>query len=382
MRRKLHRAALLPAVLLLVFSIAAGQASRPVAPSLEAAVDRAVGEVMKEGRTPGVAVGVMREGEMILAKGYGTANVEHDIPVNAGTAFRIGSITKQFTSASIMMLVEDGKIAVDDKLSKYFPDFPRGGEVTVRHLLQHTSGIHSYTGSKDWQEIMRRDLTTTEMVEYIQRQTPLYDFDPGTRYLYNNSGYFLLGAIVEKLSGMPIAEFYRGRIFEKLGMTRTSYENEREIVKNRAAGYSTVQAKPGTFQNATYISMRTPGGAGAMLSTVGDLAKWHRALFNGDVVSTASFKEMTTAARLNDGSLAVRPNPNATAPPAQYGFGLMLGVFEGQETIGHGGSINGFNSAMTTFPKQKLTVVILTNATGAARFESAVARAVLNSVGR
>jgi CubicO group peptidase (beta-lactamase class C family) len=147
---------------------------------------------------------------MLLAKGYGLANIEHDVPVQGDTAFRIGSITKQFTAASIMLLVQEGKLSIDDKLAKFFPDFPRGGEVTVRHLLHHISGIHSYTGSREWRTMMRRDMSTAEMVDFIQHQTPLYDFDPGTKYLYNNSGYFLLGAIVEKLSGVSLSVFYKG----------------------------------------------------------------------------------------------------------------------------------------------------------------------------
>lgn len=332
--------------------------------SLEQHVDAAVLAVMKQGVTAGTAIGVMKDGQMMLAKGYGMANIELEIPAEPENVFRIGSITKQFTAAGIMLLMEEGQLSLEDKLSKFMPDFPRADEVTIRHLLTHTSGIHSYTGKRDWQQGgMRRDMSSGQMIAYIKEDP--YDFDPGAKYMYNNSAYYMLGIIIEKLSGQSLADFYKQRLFDKVGMPNTSYEDSRQIVLNRAAGYAPVQDKPGAFTNASYISMTQPGAAGGLISTVTDLARWSHSLFNGKVVKPESFRQMTTPAKLTNGESTT------------YGFGLQLGKLDSRDRIFHGGGINGFNSAMSTFPAERLTIVILTNSTGAARLEEAVAKAVL-----
>ncbi|MHB1205357.1 MAG: serine hydrolase domain-containing protein [Rhodospirillaceae bacterium] len=350
--------------------------------ALEARVDAAVGKLMAEGRTAGAEVGVMRDGQLILAKGYGLANIELNVPVKADTVFRVGSITKQFTAAALLLLAEEKKLSVDDKLSKYFPDFPRGDEVTLRNVLNHTSGIHNYTDPKSGID-QHKDMTTAEMVRNIQGLSPLYDFEPGTKYTYSNSGYFLLGAIVEKMSGQPLGAFMKARLFDKAGMSQTAMDDVQEIVPNRASGYDPVKDSKGQFRNTTYASMTWPAGAGAVRSTVGDLAKWHFALFNGKVLSAASLKEMTTPGRYRNGEVVntragvTRAPPAGVEPPTGYAMGLMTGSFAGQPRIGHSGSIDGFNAMINTYPQAKVTIVVLNNTNGqSAEFEAAVAHAV------
>ena len=353
-------------------------------PALEARVDAAVNKLMAEGRTVGAEVGIMRDGKMILSKGYGLANIELNAPVKPDTVFRIGSITKQFTAAAILMLAEEKKIAVDDKLSKYFPDFPRADEVTLRMVLNHTSGLHNYTDSNADID-QHKDMTTAEMVRNIQKLSPLYDFEPGTQYRYSNSGYFLLGAIVEKMSTQPLSAFLKTRVFDKVGLPQTAMDDVLEIVPNRAAGYDAVKDKKGVFKNTTYASMTWPAGAGAMRSTVGDLAKWHAALFNGKVLKPETFADMTTPGRFKNGEVVntragvTRQPPAGVEPPTGYAMGLMTGTFMGEPRIGHSGSIDGFNAMINTYPKSKVTIVVLNNTIGqSAEFEAAVAHAVFD----
>ncbi len=352
--------------------------------ALEARVDAAVNKLMAEGRTVGTEVGIMRDGRMILSKGYGLANIELNVPVKPDTVFRIGSITKQFTAAAILMLAEEKKIAVDDKLSKYFPDFPRADEVTLRMVLNHTSGLHNYTDSAADID-QHKDMTTAEMVRNIQKLSPLYDFEPGTQYRYSNSGYFLLGAIVEKMSAQSLSAFLKVRVFDKVGLPQTAMDDVLEIVPNRAAGYDAVKDKKGVFKNTTYASMTWPAGAGAMRSTVGDLAKWHAALFSGKVLKPETFADMTMPGRFKNGEVvntragATRQSPPGQEPPTGYAMGLMTGTFMGQPRIGHSGSIDGFNAMINTYPQAKVTIVVLNNTIGqSAEFEAAVAHAVFD----
>lgn len=350
--------------------------------ALEARVDAAVMKLMDEKKTVGAEVGVMRDGKMVLSKGYGLANIELDVPVKPDTVFRIGSITKQFTAAALLLLAEEKKLSVDDKLSKYFPDFPRAEDVTLRMMLNHTSGLHNYTDPKADID-QHKDMTTAELVRNIQKLSPMYDFEPGTEYRYSNSGYFLLGAIVEKMSGQPLGAFLKARIFDKQALNQTAMDDVLAIVPNRASGYDLVKDSKGEFRNTTYASMTWPAGAGAMRSTVGDLAKWHYALFNGKVLKPETFADMTTPGRYKNGEVlstraaGSRPPPAGVEPPTGYAMGLMTGTFMGQPRIGHSGSIDGFNAMINTYPQSKVTIVVLNNTVGqSAEFEAAVAHAV------
>lgn len=346
-------------------------ASRPVVArstetSLERRIDTFATHALASRATVGLAIGVARRGHPVFLHGYGLADLEARSPVTERTVFRIGSITKEFTAASILLLVERGLLSLDDPLSKWLPSFPRRNEVTIRQLLTHTSGIHNYTSLKDFAATSHLELPTAALVDVIAHQQPLFDFPPGTSYNYSNSGFFLLGAVIEKISGQSYNTFVIANVLAPLGLNDTRPDVYAEIVPGRASGYEVSKDAPSGFNNASYISITAAAAAGAMRSTVGDLLRWHDALLGGKLLKASSLALMLTPGRLKDGRLASvtkPPAPNATA--SDYGFGITLGNQHGRRTIGHGGSINGFNASLETYPDDGTTIVLLTNTGGA-----------------
>jgi CubicO group peptidase (beta-lactamase class C family) len=262
-------------------------------------VDSVATAAVAEHRTAGVSIAVVKNARTVLAKGYGFADLENDVPATAEPVYRIGSITKQFTSAAIMRLVEQGKLSLDDTLQKFLPAFPtQGNRVTMRHLLNHTSGIKSYTSlGPKWDRVVRLDLAPDSMVTLFAHEP--FDFRPGDAWAYDNSGYFLLGMIIEKLSGKPYAQYLQDEFFTPLNLKSTIYCDQAPLIRHRAQGYA---PRPGGgFINAEPLSMTQPYAAGSLCSTVNDLAAWTLALSSGKVVSPASYKLMTTPGTLNDG---------------------------------------------------------------------------------
>jgi D-alanyl-D-alanine carboxypeptidase len=314
------------------------------ASSLAAQVDAIAGRAVAEG-VPGMAVLVQRKGEPPIARGYGFANLELSVPASAETLFRIGSITKQFTAAAVLQLAEQGKLKLDDELAKHLPDAPvHGRKVTIEQLLNHTSGIHSYTARPDLRMLALRPHTPAEIVALVKDAPP--DFEPGASWRYNNTGYVLLGMVIEKVSGLPYARYLEENVLPRAGLTRTVYCDNAPILGNRAAGYGERRGKP---VNAGHIDMSFPFSAGALCSTVGELSAWARALESGKVVSAASYAKMITPAKTADGK------------PSDYGFGLGIGELEGHRKIAHGGGINGFSSGALRLPDDDVTVVVLCN---------------------
>jgi CubicO group peptidase (beta-lactamase class C family) len=299
-----------------------------------------------DGRTPGAAVLVSRKGQVVLEKGYGYASLEHGAKVTPRTKFRIGSVTKQFTAAAVLRLQEMGKLSVEDPLSKYRPDFPRGSEVTLRHLLTHTSGIHSYTSKPDLPRISLLPTTTEEHIRSFQNDA--YDFDPGARWSYSNSGYFLLGAIVEKVSGRSYADFLREQFFDPLGMKDTGVHTADAILDGAATGYA---QQGSALRRAPDWNMSVAGAAGALYSTVEDLARWNDAVFGGKVLSEASL------------AAAFTPVQAGSTPPGEegYGYGWGIGRVRGVRQISHDGGLPGFVSHLSRYPDEGLTVAVLVN---------------------
>ena len=347
----------------LVSAIAA--AVNAAAPSHAATTDvartiEAIGkEHIRSRRAAGMAIQVQRGKDVLFSGGFGSANLETATAAAPDTVFRIASVSKQFTAASILLLAEDGKLSLDDKLAKYLPGFPRAAEVSLHRLLNHTSGIQNITRGV----IPSVDYTTAQLVEIIKSQSPLYGFDPGTRWSYSNTAFDLAGAVIERVTGAPFYEFFRKRLFPKAGMEATDVDFHADIVPHRASGYATANTSKG-FVNAEYLSWTIPGAAGCLRSTAVDLARWHDALFHGRVLNAQSLREMTTPARLSDGRLASRgrSGPAAgTQPEQEYGLGLELSLVDGKKRCGHYGSILGFGADMGTFPELDLTVVVLTN---------------------
>lgn len=310
--------------------------------SVNARVDAYVKSEMQMQQIPGVAVGVIRNGVLILAKGYGLANVEHQVPVTPDTIFQSGSMGKQFTATAIMMLVEEGKLSLDDSIAKYFSGAPADWQkVTVRHLLTHTGGMTDYPSDFNF----RRDYTEDELLERI-KAVPLA-FQPGEKWSYSNLGYVTLGILIKKVSGQFYGNFLRDRVFKPLGMTTARVISEEDIVPNRSAGYRLVQGK---LKNQNWVapSLNTTAD-GALYLTVRDMAKWDAALYTEKLIKRESLEQMWTPVKLNDGT---------TSP---YGFGWGLNTVRGHRVVEHGGAWQGFKSQISRYVNDKLTVVVFAN---------------------
>jgi CubicO group peptidase (beta-lactamase class C family) len=308
-------------------------------------VDEYVDAEMKRRHIPGCSVAVVRGGEVLVAKGYGMANLELSVAATADSVYQIGSITKQFTATAIMILAEQGKLAIDDPISKYVADAPEAwGSVTVRHLLNHTSGIKSYTSVPEVMRQSRLDRSRDEILKAV-RDLPL-EFQPGEKWNYNNTGYYLLGTIIEKIAGQSYSDFLQEHIFGPLGMSATRVNDMREIVPNRATGYAWTGSR---HRNGDYTSMTWPYSAGAIVSTVKDLAKWDAALYSEKVLPQSVLAEMWTPTKLADGK------------EKDYGFGWGVGGHRGHRLIGHGGGIPGFATDIARFVDDRLTVIVLAN---------------------
>ncbi len=310
-------------------------------------LDSIAGAPVRRGQVPGMAVAVVKGRDTLLLKGYGMADLENLVPVTPQTVFRIGSVTKQFTSAAVMQLVEQGKIGLDDPITKYFPSAPQQQRgVLVRHLLNHTSGIPSYTDiGERFGRVSRLDLSRDSLLGVVAPM-PLM-FEPGTHFYYNNTGYFMLGVLIERVTGKNYGDYLAERIFSPNGLAATTYCSEDKIIPHRARGYTN---RPNGMQNADYIGMELPFAAGSLCSTVGDLVTWTVRLHAGRVVNDASFRAMITPVTL--------PSKRAM----RYGYGLTVDTLGGHRLVEHGGGINGFSSMVKRVPDDSLTVVVLTNA--------------------
>jgi len=286
------------------------------------------------------AVLVIKDGQPLLRQAYGKANYELDVPNTPETKFRLGSITKQFTAMAVMILAEQGKLSVDDPIGKRLDNAPAAWDkIAIRHLLTHTSGIPSYTG---FPQMMSRTVRLPASVDEIIAtfRDKSLEFEPGEKFTYSNSGYIVLGKIIERASGQDYASFVRQNIFQPLEMNDTGYDQNMAILPHRAAGYARVL---GVLANAPYIDMTWPHAAGALYSTVEDLARWDQALSAGKLIGADSYKTMFTPAR------------------SSYAFGWFVREREGHKEIGHGGGIHGFSSSILRYPDDKLCVVVLNN---------------------
>jgi len=293
----------------------------------------------------GVAVIVKKGDEVLFHDAAGKANIELDVPLTEHHVFRIGSITKQFTAAAILMLHEQGKLSIHDNIHKYVPDFPTdGNEVKLVHLLSHTSGINNYTNNHEtFTKRIQESVTTDEMLELFAKEPML--FKTGEQFGYSNTGYVLLGKVIEKVSNQSYGNYIKDNIFNKLDM-KNSFHGGRQIVPNRAAGYSKMGAQD---INAALIDMSWPHAAGALLSTVEDLAKWNDALSSGKLISKENYKLMTTDFILNDGSASA------------YGLGLGTSEIGGFKSVGHSGGIPGFSTDSIYVPEKDLFVATFAN---------------------
>lgn len=313
------------------------------------AQDTLIEEAMVQHGIPGLSLGIMRGQEILWLKGYGLAQVELGVPASAESVYEIASVTKLFTASAIMQLAEAGQLALECPLREYLPSLPeQWGEVTVRHLLAHQSGIRSYTAMPSYWESTRLDISREAILDLV-RDLPL-DFPPGSRYAYDNTGYYLLGLLIEQISGLSYGEFLHQQLFAPLGMESTCLNEPGRIVPQRAAGY-TRQGKQ--LQNALYYSPSGTFAAGGLLSSVRDLMSWAATLGQGTLLKPESQQRMW------------HPHPSAAGNERQEHFSVGLGWFlvdfKGRTFAGHNGGIVGFSSALLHFIEEALTVVLLCN---------------------
>ena len=308
------------------------------------AVDEFLVNHMKRHQIPGISLAICRDGQVVRAMGYGLANVELDVATKPETVFQTGSVGKQFTAMAVMMLVDEGRLGLDDPISKYFPGAPATWkDITVRHLLTHTSGIKDWEGKTDID--YRKDYTEDELVQVAMKLPP--DFAPGTQWSYSNTGYVLLGILVHKVSGKFYGDFLAERVFSPLGMESTRVISESDIVKNRAAGYT---LEKGKLQNQEWVSPSLNTTAdGSLYTTTLDMAKWDAALWSRRFLRPESYQAMWSPVQLRDG----------TSFP--YGFAWFFDVQRREPVIQHSGSWQGFKTAIVRYPEQKLTVIVLAN---------------------
>lgn len=315
---------------------------------LPAAIDSIAAAALSGGHAAGMSIGVVRGRDTIVLKGYGKADLELDVPTPDRAVYEIGSVTKQFTATAILQLAEQHKLSLDDEITKYFPTYPlHGYHLTVRRLLDHTSGIKGYTEIPAFEKIMTRALPRDSVVAMFS--TKPFEFAPGDAMSYSNSAYFLLGLIIEKVSAQTYERYLQEHLFTPAGMHDSRYCSTSTVVPRRAHGYDD---RNDTLRLAAYIDMVWPYSAGAICSTAGDLIAWMQALHGGRLLTPASYHELITPGKLNDGT------------PIRYAKGLALDSVDGHRRISHGGGIPGFLTQLSYFPDDSLIVVVLVNTAG------------------
>ncbi len=311
---------------------------------LSAEFDKVLNEQFPLNETGATAL-ISSKGKIIYKKAFGMANAELNVRMQTNNIFRIGSITKQFTAIAILQLMEQGKLNLPDEITRFIPGYPvQGSTITIEHLLTHTSGIRDFTSIKDSVQRIKTDFTPAGMISFFQNQ-PMR-FTPGTRYEYSNSNYFLLGYIIEKITGKTYQQYLEDNFFQPLGMTSSFYGNDAKIIKNRAAGYTKTEKD---MENAGTISMTQPFAAGAILSTVEDLFKWQQAVQSYKLVKKESLERAFTRYKL------------VTGKEINYGYGWRFGFIQQSPSIWHGGLINGFMTMAMYLPIEDVYVVILSN---------------------
>ncbi|HEY0778060.1 MAG TPA: serine hydrolase domain-containing protein, partial [Gemmatirosa sp.] len=333
--------------------------------AMVARIDSLATAFLREAPAAGLTLAAVRGPDTLVLRGYGWADTARHRAAGPTTVYRVGSITKQFTAAAVLQLVEQRRLALTDTLGRFLPQYPAWAHVTVRQLLSHTSGIPTYTASPTWTARMTESLAPDTVLGFVARQP--FDFASGTRFAYDNTGYFLLGRVLERITGRPYAALVRERFFGPLGMTRSTYCPDAPSDTSYAAGYDRSRSGPPAYQPTTPMSMTSPYAAGALCLTVPDYLRWQAALTSGRVVTAASYARMSRSDTVADGQ------------PTGYGWGLAPGQAGTHRFVEHGGDINGFSAQQLWFPDDTLRVVVFTNTLGSdpGRLAANVAAAVL-----
>ena len=310
----------------------------------QASLDSLIKTIFNGQNGPGAVFMVAKDGKAVYQKAFGKANLELNVNLNIHSVFQLGSMTKQFTAIAILMLSEQGKLKVEDAIAKYIPDYPNGEKITIHHLLTHTSGIKDFTKMKAIQEIAQQDLTPKQLIDFFKNE-PI-DFAPGEKFDYNNSGYAILGYIIELVSGESYENFLQKHVFEKLGMNSSRYASDRVVIKNRAYGY---HLKETGYVNKTKISFNIPYSSGSLMSTLADMLKWQNALSNNLLLKAETINMAFTKNKLNSGE------------EFTYGYGWHLKNINGIATREHGGSIFGFKTMGVYIPSKAIYVIGFSN---------------------
>lgn len=332
--------------------------------AMVARIDSLVGVPIAARRIAGASVAVVKGRDTILIRGYGWADLELEVPTPPNAVYEVGSVTKQFTTAAILQLAEQGKLSLDDDLTKYLPDYPtQAHRISIRRLMDHTSGIKGYTEIPEARSLFMLKLSRDSIVGVFSRKP--FEFAPGDALVYNNSAYFLLGLIIEKVSGMSYQEYLQKQLLDPVGMTSSSYCSESAITRRKVRGFN---AGPQGLVKAYQQDHVWPYSAGSLCSTAGDLIAWLRELHRGgQVVSRSAYRELITPGTLNDGTRL------------RYAKGLTVVEEDGRVMISHGGGISGFVSETRYYPAEDLSVVVLINTAGGAD-PSEMARAIARIV--
>ena len=321
----------------------------PDGEALTTALDAAARAHVESELVPGVSVAVVQHGTALLERGYGYVDLEWGVPTPPDASYEIGSITKQFTAAAVLLLQEEGKIDLDADLTDYLDFDTQGYSVPVRRLLDHTSGIKGYTEMPIFGELSAFNLPRDTLVRVVENEP--FEFEPGTALIYNNSAYFLLGLIIEEISGVSYREFIEEHLFDVAGMKNSYYCSESAVRTNRAHGYDVLEGN--RVIRKRYLDHTWPYAAGSLCSTTKDLVAWNRALHGGELLSDSSYGAMTTPMPLEDGTRV------------RYAMGLTVTNQDGHRLIAHGGGINGFTSDGLYYPDEDLMILVLQNSTGA-----------------
>lgn len=330
--------------LILFLLLCVNPISKVFAQKLDKKIDKIIEAVFKDKNGPGGVFMVAKNGKPIYQKSFGKANIELGVNLKNDFVFQIGSMTKQFTAISVLMLEEQGKLNTNDSISKYIPDYPNGNKITIHHLLTHTSGIKDFTAMKSLREIAQKEMTPKMMVDFFKNEVA--DFAPGEKFEYNNSGYVLLGYLIELVSGEDYANFIEKHIFQKLGMSQSRYATDRQIINNRAYGY---QKKETGYVNKTIINFSVPFSSGSLMSSLNDMLNWQNALNNNLLLKAENSQKAFQKYKLNNGEYFT------------YGYGWHIREMNGVISREHGGSIFGFKSMGVYIPSEDIYVVGFSN---------------------
>ena len=312
-------------------------------------IDKIVLEAINNGKVAGISIGIAYGKNKPYYKGFGKADLEFDVPTPNDAIYEIGSVTKQFTAAAILKLAEENKLSLDDDIRDYLDYNTQGNLISIKRLLDHTSGIKGYTEMPSARPLFVQDFPRDSLVSLFEAHP--FDFKTGDQMIYNNSAYFLAGLIIEKVSGKNYADYIDENFFQPIGMTNSRYCSENAVWKNRAHGYD-IDSESGEMIRKGYLRHYVPYSAGSLCSTVEDLVKWNLELHKGNIISRSIYKEMITPGKLNDGT------------SLRYARGIALTNVVGRQAIHHGGGINGFLSQSLYFPIEDLVIVVLANTAG------------------